>query len=152
MDFLCGHCGTSLEADPSAIGKKVRCPECRQLTKVKAPEIEFTCTHCGESLTVSEKMLGKRTRCAECGRMVMVREQAQRGPRLSAAELYLWAVFCPCVVLFKTDQGGLGAANLILWLTCCAAPFASGWAMFAAYQALEDQRARELADAMGGRQ
>ena len=62
--------------------------------------------------------------------------------------LYLWSIFCPPMVFFLTKQTGAGLINLCIWLTCCGAPFASAWALFAASQWLDDERTREITDAI----
>ncbi len=62
--------------------------------------------------------------------------------------LYLAAIFVPFVVFFQSGKPGLGLCNLCLWLTCCGAPFATGWAFFEANQYLQDERTSKIVDAV----
>ena len=62
--------------------------------------------------------------------------------------LYIWAIFFPPAVFFESGKPGLGVANLCVWITCCGAPFASGWAFFEANQFLNDKRNEDLIDAI----
>ena len=62
--------------------------------------------------------------------------------------LYFWSILCPPMVFFLTKQTTAGLINFCLWITCCGAPFASGWALFAASQWLDDERTREITDAI----
>lgn len=62
--------------------------------------------------------------------------------------IYLAAIFVPFAVFFQSGKPGSALVNLALWLTCCGAPFASAWALFEAAQYLEDERTRQVVEAI----
>ncbi len=62
--------------------------------------------------------------------------------------LYLIAILFPPGVFFYAGRNGEGALCFLLCCTICGIPFAEGWAIWAAGQCLEDERTKQITDAI----
>ncbi|MGE0712467.1 MAG: PrsW family glutamic-type intramembrane protease [Planctomycetota bacterium] len=91
--LTCPGCGATGEIPASAVGKTVRCPDCRTRVRVEpdaprpaAPEpdapaacapaarstLSQDCGACGKTLRAPRELLGRRVRCTGCGEAVRI--------------------------------------------------------------------------------
>lgn len=97
---VCSHCGEKGNAPDSAVGKKVRCPKCRQPMTVpggsgnpttstkKKPSptseksvIQFSCPSCMQELEAPTSAVGQQMTCSDCDQKLWVPRVSSQSPR-----------------------------------------------------------------------
>ncbi len=83
--FRCGYCGYSAELPIEALGRKAKCPECGELSRIRTaigaasePKDQtkaglFSCDHCDYATELPVETIGKKAKCPECGELSRVR-------------------------------------------------------------------------------
>ena len=74
--FKCEHCQRSLAVDEAAVGRTVKCSDCKKPITVPRPEIDWDCS-CGASMMVPSNMAGETVQCVVCKASYKVPEVKQ---------------------------------------------------------------------------
>lgn len=74
--FKCKHCQRSLAVDEAAVGRTVKCSDCKKPITVPKPEIDWDCS-CGASMMVPSNMAGETIQCVVCNASYKVPEVKQ---------------------------------------------------------------------------
>jgi hypothetical protein len=94
--YSCPSCGRGYQVDASLAGKKARCKDCNEVSRIPAPsqrpapswaesELSFPCPRCGYGFRLAARLAGKRARCKQCGEVFRVPERSRVEPAQPAS-------------------------------------------------------------------
>ena len=84
IEFICEHCGKTLDVEEYLAGQQIECYHCRQPVVIPDEDevaiIEFQCLGCGTEFRVPASRVGSRTKCPKCEAKLVVPEPAGGAP------------------------------------------------------------------------
>ena len=89
ITFSCPRCGRNYQVRSLLAGKKVRCKDCKEISRISDPQapapshlepsvVLIACPQCGHDFRVSSGLAGKRARCKRCGEVFHIPSETKQ--------------------------------------------------------------------------
>ena len=113
--FRCGHCGYSAELPPETLGKKAKCPECGEITRVRSAEPLILAETTQEMDRESQESQQEGTDVDSLAMSYLGRVQQEHSHRKTVALESMGTERCPhCRQLMPVKVSGPKPAPLVL--------------------------------------